>query len=239
MILFYVRHGGPIYNPDSLTPLGKRQAESVAHRLALYGVDKIFSSTSIRAMETAQPTCEILKKELTTLEFCHEHTAWTQLAVTIDGKMDWIFSQPKLGSLMASPSVRALDREWYEHPEFKKFDVPLKEGMERIDRESDKFLASLGYVHDRENHVYHAEKPTDERVALFAHQGFGLAFLSSILDMAYPAFSQHFDMSHTGMTAIEFQDKGDCFIPRILTMANDSHLYRDGLPTLYNHRIRF
>lgn len=29
MILFYVRHGDPVYNHDSLTPLGRRQAESL------------------------------------------------------------------------------------------------------------------------------------------------------------------------------------------------------------------
>ena len=27
MVFFYVRHGDPIYSPDSLTPLGERQAE--------------------------------------------------------------------------------------------------------------------------------------------------------------------------------------------------------------------
>ena len=57
MILFYVRHGDPIYNPDQLTPLGHRQAESVAKRLALFGIDEIYASTSTRAMQTAQPTC--------------------------------------------------------------------------------------------------------------------------------------------------------------------------------------
>ena len=30
MLFFYVRHGDPIYDPDSLTPLGHRQAEAVA-----------------------------------------------------------------------------------------------------------------------------------------------------------------------------------------------------------------
>ena len=33
MLFFYVRHGDPIYNPDSLTPLGQRQAEAVGKRL--------------------------------------------------------------------------------------------------------------------------------------------------------------------------------------------------------------
>ena len=30
MKLYLVRHGDPIYNPDSLTPLGERQAEAVS-----------------------------------------------------------------------------------------------------------------------------------------------------------------------------------------------------------------
>ena len=41
MLLFFVRHGDPIYVPDSLTPLGRRQAEAVAKRLARYGLDQI------------------------------------------------------------------------------------------------------------------------------------------------------------------------------------------------------
>ncbi len=35
MLLFYIQHGDPVYDPDSLTPLGFRQAETVAKRLAL------------------------------------------------------------------------------------------------------------------------------------------------------------------------------------------------------------
>lgn len=30
MIFFYIRHGDPIYVPDSLTPLGMRQADAQA-----------------------------------------------------------------------------------------------------------------------------------------------------------------------------------------------------------------
>ena len=72
MLLFYIRHGDPIYAPDQLTGLGRRQAEAVGRRLALYGVDRIFSSTSTRAYQTALPTAEILKKEITQLDFAHE-----------------------------------------------------------------------------------------------------------------------------------------------------------------------
>ena len=57
MLFFYIRHGDPIYTPDSLTPLGKRQAEAVAKRLCLYGVDKVFASSSTRESMTSDPTC--------------------------------------------------------------------------------------------------------------------------------------------------------------------------------------
>ena len=58
MIFFYVRHGDPIYNPDSLTPLGERQAEALAKRLCMHGVNKVYASTSNRAILTAKPTAE-------------------------------------------------------------------------------------------------------------------------------------------------------------------------------------
>ena len=91
MLFYYVRHGDPIYNPDSLTPLGSRQAEAVAKRLALYGVDKIFSSTSNRAIMTATPTSKLLKKEIVPLDFANEGHIWSEFTVTKNEKTEWIF----------------------------------------------------------------------------------------------------------------------------------------------------
>ena len=238
MLLFYVRHGDPIYNPDSLTPLGRRQAEAVAHRLALYGVDKIYSSTSIRARETAQPTCEILKKDPVLLDFCHENHAWADLALDEEnGQRRWAMDIPRFKRAFSSGEMLKLGSRWYEHPVCE--GTRMKEGIDRIARETDALLASLGYEHDRENSFYRAVRPNDDRVALFAHQGFGLAFLSCVLDIPYPLMSTRFDMSHTGMTVIEFQQSEDFCLPRILSLANDSHLYREGLPTKYNNRLYF
>ena len=59
MLLFYLRHGDPIYNPDSLTPLGMRQADAPEKQLSLYGPDKMLTSSSHRAVLTAQPMCEL------------------------------------------------------------------------------------------------------------------------------------------------------------------------------------
>ena len=238
MLFFLIRHGDPIYNPDSLTPLGERQAEAVGKRLALYGVDKIFASTSKRAEQTAVPTCEMLKKEMTLLEWCREGNAWQQLTVVDEqGKRCWGFQDPATIELFNSHELRSYGKEFYKHPHFE--GTAFEEGIHRIGREADAFFASLGYVHEPENNRYRAEFPTDERVALFAHQGFGLAFLSWILDIPYPLFCTHFDISHSGMTVIEFTTQNGYAIPKVLTLANDSHLYREGLPTNYQNRLRF
>ena len=63
MLFFYVRHGDPIYDPDSLTPFGHRQAEAVGKMLSLYRIDEVYSSTSERAKLTAQPLCEIARRK--------------------------------------------------------------------------------------------------------------------------------------------------------------------------------
>lgn len=232
MILYYVRHGDPIYNPDSLTELGHRQAEAVAKRLAVYGIDKIFASTSNRAILTAEPTAQLVKKEITQLDFCNEGYAWGDFTVeNDDGRRTWLFHDKKTREHFMSKEIRELGEKWCEHPRYQE----NKKGVERIARETDAFMLSLGYRHDRERGVYEAVEPTKERVALFAHQGFGIAFLSSLLDIPYPMFATHFDMSHTGVSIIKFSEaKGTC-IPCAYCLANDSHLYKEGLPTKYHN----
>ena len=237
MIFFYVRHGDPIYNPDSLTPLGERQAEAVAKRLARYGLDEIYSSPSERALLTAKPTCELLKKEPILVDFAKESHAYRDLTVEREGKKNWIFADRDARRLFHTPEVRALGDRWYEHPAFSQKDY--RAGLARITHESDAFFASLGYEHLAGTGSYRVLEHSDKRIALFAHQGFGLAFLSCLLDIPYPQLSTHFDMGHTGLTVIEFRDEDGLSIPRICTLSNDSHLYREGLPTNYQNKLYF
>jgi len=233
MLFFYIRHGDPIYDPDSLTPLGKRQAEAVAKRLALYGVDRIYSSTSNRAILTAKPLCELVKKDMELLDFANEDYAWNELTIEKNGRRTWLFFDFETKMLMAENSVRALGNNWYEHPLFTKY----KQGFDRIYNETFDFFKALGYEHIRNTGMYKAIKSNNERVALFAHQGFGIAFLSVVLDIPYPIVANHFDMCHTGITAIQFEEKNGYAIPKLLTLSSDAHLYREGLPTKYNNSL--
>lgn len=237
MLFFYVRHGDPIYAPDSLTPLGKRQAEAIGKRLAMYGVDKVFASTSTRAIMTAQPACELMGCDMTLLDFCNESHAWRELTIVNDNRRTWLFHDNRTKRLFTEESVCKLGFEWYNHPEFEGYNY--KAGMERIYNETDKLFRELGYEHDRYTGRYNIVAPEYERVALFAHQGFGLAFMSCLLDIPYPQFTNRFDMCHTGMTVVEFKDIGGYAIPKVLTLSSDAHLYKEGLHTGYNREWRF
>lgn len=238
MLFFYLRHGDPIYDPDSLTPLGERQAEALAKRLSTFGIDKIYTSTSIRAQETARPTCEMLKKEAELLDFANEGHAWNDLTTpTANGGRTWLFHHADSVRFFHDPELLSLGQKWYDHPRFE--GCNYEKGLARIAKGADELFASLGYEHVTGTGTYQPIAPNDKRVALFAHQGFGLAFLSCILDIPYPVITTHFDMCHTGMTVIDFQDWNGIVIPKVLMLSSDSHLYREGLPTDYNHGHRF
>lgn len=235
MIFFYIRHGDPVYNPDSLTPLGMRQAEAVAKRLSLYGVDRIYSSTSNRAIQTAKPTCELMKKDMELLDFANECHAWNDFTIERDGKKEWIFDDDRIKQLFTDESIISLGHNWYKHPELTSYES----GINRIYNESFELFKSLGYEHIRNTGKYKVEKSNDKRVALFGHHGFGVAFLSVILDIPYSIFANHFTMCHTGMTVIAFNEKDGFAVPEVLTLSSDSHLYREGLPTKYNNLLYF
>ena len=60
-----------------------------------------------------------------------------------------------------------------------------------------------------------------------------------MLDVPYPIFSTRFDKTHTGVTVNEYQEQDGIVIPKVLTYSNDSHLYREGLPTRHQNAIYY
>ena len=238
MLLYYIRHGEPTYDPDELTPNGKRQAESIARRLARFGVDKIYASSANRAQQTARPTAELTRREIVTLDWAHEKYALEEMTLpNEEGKRRWCFYLPEIVRMMNSREVRALDDKWYDYPGFPP--NRFKEGVQRIDREVDAWIEGLGYKHDRENRCYIPIAPNDERVALFAHHGFGMLFFSSLLDIPYPTFATHFEQSFSGLSVFRFENEGERICPRLLELSCDAHLYKSDLPTDYNHWVAF
>lgn len=237
MLFFYIRHGEPIYEPNQLTPLGEKQAEALSKRLARYGLDEIYVSPSHRARQTARPTEEFLGLSAVVLDWCDEALAWQQLTVVgKDGCRRWLYQDADMRKLLVSAEVAALGDAWDRHEAFRSFD--FAGGMERIRRNTYGFLEKIGYRFCPETHCWQTIAPNEKRVALFAHEGFGMAFLSTVLGIPYPLFCTHMGLEHSSMTVIRFAGEG-AVIPEMLQLSNDAHLYAEGLPTRYNGGIAF
>ena len=243
MLLFYVRHGDPDYLHDSLTPLGQQQVEAVVARMERIKPDRIYCSNLHRAYLTAKPTADHFGMDVTEVDFLDEKQGyldmrceWAQGPYGGDIKYQWAFGIPAYRELFTSPEIRKTGRDWYKHPAFA--DHPsFGTCMERVQKGTDEFLLSLGYRHDHERCAFIAERPNDDRIAVFAHQGVGLIFLAALLDIPYPQFCTHFDISHSSITVIDFQGDG-IVIPKVRQLSNDSHLFAAGMPTKYNNHER-
>ena len=227
MIFYYIRHGEPIYEPDSLTEYGVEQAKALAKRFALYGLDEIYSSPSGRALQTAKETCTILNKIPVVLDWTHESLVWDEFTVERDGRRTWLFHDKEYRQKFWSNTIVTLGEKWIDSNIISSRNAKI--GKQRIDKEVDEFFLELGFKHNREKGGYEVLKPNKKRIALFAHQGFGLAFLSSLLDIPYPIFCSRFDLGHSGVSVIYFNEKEEITYPKILQLSNDSHLYKENL----------
>ena len=233
MILYVVRHGDPDYAVDSLTPLGRRQAEAVGRRLAAARVDRVFSSPLGRARATAQPLCELLHREPAILDWVAEDHAWKDIAVPVGaGRDDFVYNAfPgrtfKTDALLnASPEVFEADPAAHG--------AHVTRGLARVGAGSDRLLAELGYERISRA-VYRAAPGSDERIAVFCHEGAGMLWMSWLLGLSPHLFWSGFSFTHSAVSIFQFPVSGeDC--ARCLALCDTSHLYAEGLPLRHHNR---
>lgn len=232
MLLYIIRHGDPIYDPDSLTEKGKRQAEAVGRRLAARKFTRAYASSLIRAQQTARPFCELTGLEMHIEDWMSENLAWRDLRVDKpEGGSCWAFVSVPNTAFRREESISAGD-DWYTLSEFSRIDG--KKALERIQNASDDFLARQGYR--REGRVYRVERANDERVAVFCHQGFGLTWISHLLQIPPHIMWACFDITHTGVTVLQFENQPDGYsAPKCLCFSDISHIYGERLPMTYDN----
>lgn len=203
MHLYFIRHGDPDYSIDSLTEVGRVQAEKTSEFLSKIPFDMIFCSPLGRAKDTAKYTADKLKMEPIILPWSSENLAGAQLGMfDEDNNFQWIFWIDKTKQVMIEKQGES---DWYLDPAFKEC---VKEGIDRMNKEVDNWLLSLGLQHDREKKIYKKVGDVPNNIALFAHGGMSTAFISSVLDMNYAEFVSHFHMHETcGVTHIYFEKK--------------------------------
>ena len=232
MLLYIVRHGDPDYANDCLTERGKIQAEAVGKRIFDAGVTQIYSSPMGRARQTAAPACRLLGLECNIEPWAHE-VEEERLTPVPYGKLT---------------SVSMIQNTYYR--ENGNIDLPYDRAFEatgfstsgmaaataRIEQGGREFLERLGYK--EENGVYRILRNNEDRVALFCHTVMARAWLSTLLHIPIHLMWAGFQMTHTGVTVLEFKNnENGITAPYCRCFSDMSHLYAEGLDMCHDNTV--
>ena len=223
MRIYLIRHADPDYENDDITQAGHAEAAALARRLASMPIKAIHTSPMGRAKATARYTAEAMGLEPILEPWTRELSGMRMQDERWGSLMAW--DMP--GEAVRPESDRWLRPGWSTAPPFS---LPaIEESAAAVAKASDAFLASYGY--EREGDRYRIVRSNRDSIALFAHGGFGLTWLSHLLGLPLPLVWSGFWLSPTSVTTILFDERSDRWAsPRCLCVGDTSHLYEAGLP---------
>lgn len=227
MYLYIIRHGEP-GDGGALTDLGHKQAAAVGERMYKTGLDRIFTSPLLRAVQTAEPACRLLGKTAVVEDWAAE-IGDGRLTTLPDGSKKSVSLLQNTLFLQGDNANLSFESA-YECDYFNT--SGMKDAVSFIEQNGNAFLERLGYR--KEGNVYRIVKPSDEKVALFCHAAFSRAWISVLLHIPIHIMWAGFDYEHTGVTVLEFENNPDGFTaPTCLRYSDTSHLYAADLETLF------
>ena len=232
MLLYIVRHGDPNYEKDCLTERGLIQAEAVGKRIAASGIDQIYSSPMGRARQTAAPACRLLGLPCQIEDWAHE--------VEEERLTPEPYGELKSVSVIQNTYYRengGIDLPYdkaFEAVGFRKSQMDV--ATSRIAAGGREFLERLGYR--EENGVYRILRKNEDKVALFCHTVMARAWLSTLLHIPIHLMWAGFQMTHTGVTVLEFKNnENGVTAPYCRCFSDMSHLYAEGLDMRHDNKI--
>ena len=232
MLLYIVRHGDPNYELDCLTERGHMQAEAVGKRIAASGINEIYSSPMGRARQTAAPACRLLNLPCHIEDWAHE-VEEERLTPEPYGKLTSVSliqnTYYRENGGIDLPYDRAFEAVGFRYSD-------MKTATERIAAGGRDFLERLGYK--EENGVYKILRKNEDKVALFCHTVMARAWLSTLLHIPIHLMWAGFQMTHTGVTVIEFKNnENGITAPYCRCFSDMSHLYAEGLDMIHDNKM--
>ena len=214
MKIIFVRHGHPDYKKDCLTEIGHPQAEAAAERLKDEKIDKIFSSSCGRAVETA---CHIAARHnlpITQLDFMRE-IHWG-----VPGTND--FSHPwESVDRWVAIGRDMLDFDWRNDPEYK--DRTILKSYDKVVLGFDEWLGKFGFV--REGGYYRVVQENNQTIMIVSHGGSSSVVFSHIFNLPFPFVCKTIRPNFTAITEVSFVgEKGQFVAPRFELVNDARHI---------------
>lgn len=219
MRIIFVRHGHPNYEQDCLTELGHKHGEAVAERLKKEPIEKIYSSTCGRAMETAEHIDVNFGLGVEGLEFMRE-IKWG----SADGTPVYADGHPWMSSdYMVAEGLDLLSPTWRETEPYRNNKVIA--AADALGEKFDRWLASLGYM--REGEYYRVGKERYGTVVLVSHGGASSAALAHFFNLPFPFVCSAICPDYTAVTIVALSGKeGEKIAPRFEIMNDARHILK-------------
>ncbi len=231
MRLFFIRHGDPDYDNDTLTQLGRKEAEALAMRMVNTPMDAVFVSPLGRARETAEATLSRIGIEGTVCDWLREFDAPIhrpdkegELGITWDWlPQDW----------MPVSKFYSIDT-WLDADVMKETDV--KSEYERVCSNLDSVLSSFGYA--REGRFYRVKEANTKTLCFFCHYGVTCVMLSHLLSISPMLLWHGLVAAPASVTELVTEERREGIASfRMNHYGDTSHLEKAGLPTNLNARF--
>ena len=170
MKIILIRHADPDYAHDSLTPLGFKEAEYLAKRIAEWPVTAMYCSPQGRALRTMEPSAKALGMKATVCDWLREHHNGSHLRPDGSGETTGIAWNLYPDFWQKDPLHFSPDG-WTASDYMESMPVKSDAHWEEVKTGLDGILASYGYV--REGLVYRIKENARRNVLLvfFCHHG--------------------------------------------------------------------
>ena len=222
MRIYFIRHGDPDYENDTLTDRGWKEAEALSKRVAKWDVDKFYCSPLGRAKDTASLSLNLMKRTANIKDWLREFYVPVIDQETGQERIPWDL----MPSYWTNQSILYDKDSWTTHPLMKTGKV--YEEYKRVCDGIDEILAEYGYI--RKGGYYVTEQGNEKTSAIFCHLGVQFVMLSHLFGISAPALWQNFFVAPTSVTEVVTEEriKGEvCF--RCKRLGDISHLYIDGI----------
>ncbi len=210
--ILIVRHASPIYEIDSITEKGEKQASLLAERIKkLEKIDAIYVSPLGRAIKTAGYIARATGIKPEELQWLRE----------VD-KGDCPWGKPHNEYLRAGKFADPIlwEDEYWAGKE-------LRQVYEEVSSGLDKLLSEYGYT--RNGFTYKVKKSNEITICLVCHGGVSIVLLSHLLQWHLPLSYAHVSILETGTARILFKEQGENDAVPVLIALNEISHFDDEL----------
>lgn len=219
MKILLIRHAEPDYPNDTITEAGHLEAQALANHLLSMDINRIYSSPINRAVHTMRYTADLLNIE-PVIEPWTRELSWQAPGERDESVAAWDIPGEKVRAGLPYPDHSI----WPGQTPYKHFTDPYN----TIKRDSDDFLRRHGY--SREGGRYRIDASNEETLAVFCHMGFGLTWLSHLLELPFPLVWSGFWLPPSSVTTILLEERSPHWaVPRCTGLGQVSHLHKVGL----------